>query len=192
MGRLRNRIRVLVERVRAGEGADVLADLGETAEHWLKSERSPVPGPLRRPAGKLGTALGRIARTYRRPPVEVPPPDEVMEDERQAREREPTPIAARAHREAGGSNGGRAKKSRPEGPDPAAKKPKGTPKSGKREGGSGKRVSARRSTGRKRPEPSNAPPAPEPAGRSKTTNGKGKPKRPAARRSRDDKTSKPT
>src|SRR5688572_3440954 len=55
VGQLRNRIRVIVARVRAGEGAHVLADLAETTEHWLKS--GSLPQPLRSPAERLGTAV---------------------------------------------------------------------------------------------------------------------------------------
>jgi hypothetical protein len=169
VGQLRNRIRVIVARVRAGEGAHVIADLAETTEHWLKSDS--LPRPLRPPAERIGTAVGDLGRAYRPPPSDMPPPDESMQAE------EATPRTARAH-EAARSNGhsaAKARKPRVKPSEPEAPKP---------------RASARRSPTKKRAATS-APAAPEPKPQRKT-NGKGRPKRPSARRTSGDKTPKPT
>ena len=61
MHELRRRIRALVERIQAGEGAHVVADLGETIELWLTSGLLPLPGTLQPRAQKLGGLIGELA-----------------------------------------------------------------------------------------------------------------------------------
>lgn len=143
----------------------MIADLAETTEHWLKS--GTVPRPLRPPAERIGTAVGDLGRAYRPPPSDMPPPEESIEA------KEATPRAARAH-ESARSNGHSAAKKRPKPSEPEPPKA---------------RASARRSTTKKRAGTS-APPAQEEKPPRKT-NGKGRTKRPSARRT-SDKTSKPT
>lgn len=193
MGQLRKRIGVIVRRVRAGEGAHVLADLAETAEHWLKSDT--LPGPLRPPAERIGSAVGGLARTYRPPPEDEPPPEEHLEKVGA------TPTVTRAHEEAaarsngraahenakvGKANGqGRKKVSKPRArATTKAAAPKGAAKS-KTASEPKARVSARRARPKKKSGP--VAPAPEPGKPQRKTNGKAKPKRPSARRARDDK-----
>jgi hypothetical protein len=168
VGQLRKRIRVMVARVRAGEGADVIADLAETTEHWLKSRT--LPRPLRPPAERIGTAVGDLGRAYRPPPSDMPPPEDQMQAE------SPTPLSARAHEAArpNGPSGKKAGKPRAKASEPEPPKA---------------RASARRSTTKKRAEVSAPVPEPKPQ---RKTNGKGRTKRPSARRGRDDKTHKPT
>lgn len=146
----------------------MLADLAETAEHWLKS--ASVPRPLRPPADRIGGAVGGLARAYRPPPSDMPPPEEELEAE------SAMPAVTHAHRAASKANG----HSDEEGRKPRAKASKAAPKA---------RASARRSPPKKRAQA--VAPVPEPKAQRKT-NGKGRTKRPSARRTRDDKSQKPS
>ena len=89
MWELHRRISALVERIRAGEGAHVLADLGETVELWLKSGLVPMPSGLRPRAESLGALVGELARAARPAPVDVPPPAAARGSARPAERRPP-------------------------------------------------------------------------------------------------------
>ncbi len=76
MDGLTQRVLALVERLRAGEGRHVAADLGETLELWLTSGVLPMPSSIRPRAEALGALIGQVARGARPAPVDVPPPPE--------------------------------------------------------------------------------------------------------------------
>lgn len=221
MRELRNRVATLVARVRAGEGAEVLAELGETMERWLERTSLPIPSRLRIPLEQLGEVLGDFARAHRPGPAEAPPPPEpIAEPSRSPLDHaaaapapqprapavsavETAPTPRREPRERAGKpaanggavakpNGSAAKKPRGEdGQRPKRSKPKPASASAKK-GEAKPRVSARRSTTAKKVRAESSAPKPSEPPTRKKSNGKGRTRRPAARRSRDDKTDKPT
>ncbi|MCZ7683562.1 MAG: hypothetical protein M5U28_34225 [Sandaracinaceae bacterium] len=189
---IRERASALLARIRAGEGAEIVADLGERIEAWLISGRVPLPAALRTPVEQLGELVGDLARAYRPERPEPPPSAERPAAQRAAAGQAVAPEPARAvaapdraRAEAPRRDGGRAQ------PRSKASSAPARPKSGAASSkpSSKARVSARRPAPDKRGRPGVqvAEIASEPA-RKKTSNGKGRPRRPAARRKRDDET----
>ncbi|MFK7990754.1 MAG: hypothetical protein AB8I08_32335, partial [Sandaracinaceae bacterium] len=74
MPNLASKIHALLERIQAGEGPLVMAELAETLELWLTSGLIPVPEPLQPHVERLGVLLGELARQARPAPADMPSP----------------------------------------------------------------------------------------------------------------------
>lgn len=197
---IRRRASALMARVRAGEGREIIADLGERIERWLASGRVPLPSPLRTPVEQLGELVGDLARATR-PPRPGPPPAAGAPETAGERE-EVTPERAgvarerprgASHRAGAAASRGREPERRSAAAPAGAARPK--PSAASAEAPGKQRVSARRAAPAKRAraEAQVVEIASEPARKhKKATNGKGRRRRPAARRKRDDETEEPT
>ncbi len=189
------RLETMIARLRAGEGAHVLADLGESAERWLRSEHPLVPASLRTPLEQMAEVVGDLARALRPAPTDAPPPaeraGETFESEEPlgryesqpvpAREaprpepaRAPQPIAPKSS-----ERGAQAKKPAPEKSAPKPKEPK-KPAARATKANGAKKAQGAKSKSKK---PQAAKTGPKRADGAKAAPKKTAPKKPAAKKS---------